>query len=66
MHHRSVFVMVTGSGPEADMEPLSGRDIVCHVLYANRENVNLVHEVFRQVRRVCEVFREVCRLCDVF
>ena len=35
---------------------LSGRDIVCHVLYSNRENVNMVHEVFRQV---CHTIRVI-------
>ena len=28
----------------------SDRNIVCKVLYSNRENVNMIHEVFRQVR----------------
>ena len=28
----------------------SDRSIVCKVLYSNRENVNMIHEVFRQVR----------------
>ena len=51
----SKWSFVPGSN-ETDEQMLSGRDIVCHVLYSNRENVNMVHEVFRQV---CHTIRVI-------
>ena len=39
-----------GSNSDSESGERSDRNIVCKVLYSNRENVNMIHEVFRQVR----------------
>ena len=44
------MISITESSISSEDQPATEQNIVSQVLYANRENVNMVHEVFRQVR----------------